>query len=115
MGVKRWLVMLFAACSQWGCQRPEDPADLAELEQAKRDSAALNAQLDDLGTRMVVGRQLVTSDADLRERHQHVSQVACQNLSDHWSGINRFLDNQREKQQKKRSAQVAAAEREQSD
>ena len=115
MGGKRWVLILVVTCSLWGCQRAEDPAELAELQQVKREAAALNASLDELGTRLVVGRQLVANDAELRARHAQVSQIACQNLSDHWSGISRFLDNQREKEHKKRSARVAAAEREQSD
>lgn len=111
VGAKAWVaVVLFGALAA-GCARPEDPAELAELEQVKRDSAAINASLDDVGTRLLEGQHLVSMDADLKERHQHVSQVACQNLSDHWAGINRFLDNQREKAKKKRVARVAQAER----
>lgn len=115
MGVKRWTLTVALAVSVAGCSKPEDPAERAELEQVKRESAALNAELDNLGTRLLVSQQRVTADADLKERHQKVSEVACQNLSDHWSGINRFLENQRDKEHKKRVARVAAAEREQSD
>jgi len=110
MGGFRGLAVLAVSLVLWGCTGKQDPAQVAELEQVKRDVSALNASLDDVGARLLEGQHRVLADAELRERHQHVSQIACANLSDHWAGINRFLDNQGEKKRKLRSSQVAAAD-----
>jgi hypothetical protein len=105
------MALVFAAAALAGCARDPSPAELAELEQVKRDRAAMDASLDHLEARMLESQHRVSMNLELRARHGEVSQVACQNLDDHWAGINRFLDNQREKEKKKRAQRVAAVVR----
>src|SRR5437588_431830 len=100
-------ILVLAASALFACGRPPSAEDLAELEQVRQESAALNESLNGLETQLIVGRSLVSADRDLRQRHEQVSEVACQNLSDHWSGISRFISNQREKQVKKSRQRVA--------
>jgi hypothetical protein len=107
----KWWLLVGAGLLASGCQpRPPSAEELAELEQVKAERAALNESFDQLEIRLLEGQALVSRAELLKERHGQVSQVACQNLSDHWQGITRFLDNQREKTQQKRRASLAQAE-----
>ncbi|MBS2030017.1 MAG: hypothetical protein JST54_19100 [Deltaproteobacteria bacterium] len=109
MGAKHWLVAAAASGALLaGCEKPPPQEELDELAQVKRDRAQLDADFDELGARLLEDRSIVTTDAVLEARHQQVSQVACQNLSDHWTGINRFLDNQTEKEKDKHRSRVAS-------
>lgn len=110
MDGKRGLCVAIAALVLWGCAGRPNPAAEAELQQVKRETAALNASLDDVGARLLEGQHRVLADAELKARHEHVSEIACSNLSGHWAGINRFLDNQRMKERKQRVSRVAAAD-----
>ena len=92
-----------------GCVRPPDPAEVAELAQVKAQGRALNASLDALGVRLLYAQHRLMADTELQLRHQNVSEIACSNLAGHWAGINRFLDNQRDKAHRLRMARVAAA------
>lgn len=96
-----------------GCaQRPPSAEELAELEQVKQERAALTAQLSQVETKLIYNVGVVSADRELRARHGQISQVACSSLQEHWSGINRFLDNQKEKERKKKGTRVASIERE---
>lgn len=96
-----------------GCaQRPPSAEELAELEQVKQERAALTAQLSQVETKLIYNVGVVSADRELRARHGKISQVACSSLQEHWSGINRFLDNQKEKERKKKGTRVASIERE---
>ena len=109
MGATHWLIAAAATGALLvGCEKPAPQSELDELAQVKRETAQLDSQLDEVGVRLIEDRSLVSTDAVLEARHQQVSQVACQNLSDHWSGINRFLDNQRDKERHQHHSQVAS-------
>ena len=101
-------VLLATGCAQ----RPPSAEELAELEQVKQERAALTAQLTQVETKLIYNVGVVSADRELRARHGQISQVACTSLQEHWSGINRFLDNQKDKEKKRKGTRVASAERE---
>jgi hypothetical protein len=94
-----------------GCHpRPAPPEQVAELRQVQAEVAALDRGLEELQDRLLVAHARLGTDALLRERHGQVAQVACQNLEEHWAGIARYQEEQRDKQQQQRQARMASVE-----
>jgi hypothetical protein len=98
------LLILVGGCTRVG---PDDVAQRAELHAVAEESAALDSSLDEVGDRLLTTRAALSTLSVLRERHEKVSQVACQNLSGHWEGISRFIENQDEKASRKRRQSLA--------
>jgi hypothetical protein len=93
------------------CQpQPPTKDEVAELEEVQAENVALNGAFDDIEGRLLQDRAEVGQLRLLEERHNQVSQVACQNLTDHWDGITRYLDNQDEKARRLRTHRVAQSD-----
>jgi hypothetical protein len=97
--------VMMAAMAIAGCARGEDEArrDRLALERGR-----LEAQLDVLEARLVVGQARVRLWRELRARHGEVSQVACQNATWHAADMARAAEDDRQLARAARAPRLAA-------
>jgi hypothetical protein len=88
----------------------EAPAEaVARLEQVKAEGEALNAELDDVGGRLLGGRAVVTLWQEMGWRHRQVSEIACQNASTHVAAMSKHFERQEQRGKKQRRVRAANA------
>jgi hypothetical protein len=89
-----WMGLAGVVALATGCQQQASHDAERELEQVRRDGAALNASLDNLEERYFVDRAQVDLWKELRVRHEHVSAVATVNAQDHMASMFRSYEHQ---------------------
>lgn len=106
------LVLLTGAAIALGCQprpstppaaTPRDP-DTGITAELKR----LDEALDRVEERLLASQASVGLWDELRDRHEKVSAVTCQNLSGHVAAMQNFTENQREKRANRSKNRLAS-------
>lgn len=83
-----------------GCMR-ESPGQEPRLAALEEEAARMDAALDAVEDRLIVGRAQVALWDELATRHRTVSQVACENAEVHMQGISRHFEKTEEVLKKK--------------
>lgn len=103
------LLMVSAGCTKSADVVAQEAADIAEMQAVRAASMELDAALDALEARLHNGRALVRLWAELAERHQGISQIACANAAMHSESMAAIERRERERAAKLRRSRVAQA------
>ncbi len=89
-----------------GCRAGERRA---RLEKLRVEQQQMMDSLDDLEARLLTDAARVRFWKEMRERHEQVSAIACQNLQGHVAQMDRYQEEQREKRaERARKSRVAS-------
>jgi hypothetical protein len=102
------LLVAFAAAAS-GCN-PSSPSAADRLSRLSAQGAELERAVDEMEERLLGNQARVHLWQELARRHEHVSALACENLSAHAMAMAKRLDVQQEKRRARRGKQQARPE-----
>ena len=103
-------ILLIALAFSAACVPSKNDREV-RLERLQGEHRALQAQLEDLQARLLVGRERVRFWEEMRDRHASVSAIACTSQEAHAAAMALSLEQERESatlDQRLRQARVAA-------
>lgn len=114
-GVQRfaWIALTLGlgGCDKSPAALAQEAADLAELQAVSTASREFELELDALEARFYSGRATVRLWNELAERHQSVTQVACQNAQMHSAAMAAIERRDRDRAKRLRRNRVAESGR----
>lgn len=103
------LLMVAGGCTRSADAVAQEAADIAEMQAVRAASMELDAALDALEARLHSGRGAVRLWAELAERRQGISEIACENAVMHSESMAAIERRERERAAKLRRSRVAQA------
>ena len=100
LGAKRTGAVVASLLGAAGCFSPS-PEAVASLAAVQRDGALLQRQMENLEDRLLGNQAKVHFWAELSERHQNVSAIACESAASHLVSMERLQLNQKRKERDK--------------
>lgn len=108
--VRAGLLLAAIAVAMTGCFSPP-PEALARLEATRAAEKEMQASLDMVEERLLGNQATLKLWAEMKDRHQHVSELACKNHSAHFDAMVAHLEKNQERARglkRRRVAQVKA-------
>lgn len=99
-----WLVALCGFCVLSGCTN--DPALDAQRDRLAGEQVERMAELDRIEGRLLMAHARQREWSELQQRHERVSAIACENVSEHVAAMIRHEERQQERGRRKRAAAV---------